>query len=266
MASGKAFRPDQSFKRFIKTHYGEGYVQFITLKLRLNQKLIKGFRERWKIPPDGFPSLEEAKTWWNNLDKIAPELIRDVAYYEEEKYYFLRKFTFAYTRTNEELGEQPRLTVISSNAQAVFDQELKMILILLHLDPDLHLPIRDYITWGKATLDAIENTGIMVSERITSVPGFGEVERRISLNCGVNTDEDDLSDIYHHFMRSLQRDIFGFMKGKWKKQKNFEQNQAIIDQASEGKLPSKDPTKWSWEKINTSEGPVRKFIKKIRDS
>lgn len=216
--------PIKAFNRYLKKRFSLAIQQRIFLLLKREEEKIKRFRADWKIPENGFATLEEGKHWQDHLNEIAPEKVRDVEYLEFENFYLLDKYTPKGLSLSIDFEEYPRLTKIQNNANAVFEQELKKLLVQLKIDQELLLVMKDYMVLGGGSPGAVKDTGIMVSERFTVVPGFGELERKIALTFGPNTDGPDLRDIYKHLVSNLQHFIPGDIKGKAKLQKKFRLN------------------------------------------
>ena len=158
----------------------------------------------------------------------------------------------------------PRITQIKKNPQAVFDLEVKKLLLKLKIDQDFHAVIRDYIWFGKAFSESIVNTGIVVSERITQVPGFGELERRVSMTFSANIDEIDIRNMYRFFVKGFQHTISGHLKGKIKSQKEFERNLKIITLYNQGKEPKEIVSILTDEGTDLDEDYIRKIIRRIK--
>lgn len=254
----------RAFEKFVKKRFSQALQQRLLLLLKREEKRIREFRLQWKIPENGFKDQKEWNKWWNNLGKIVPEKVKDVEYIEFEIYYLFNKFYPEKMVLSVYIEEYPRITYIKKNPQAVFDLEIKKLLLDLKIDQDFHAVVRDYIWFGKAFIESIINTGIIVSERITQVPGIGEIERRISLIFSANTDERDLRDMYKYFVKGLQQTISGHLKGKIKDQKEFERNLKIITLHNQGKKVKDIANILSDENIILEEGYIRKIIKRIK--
>lgn len=255
---------NEAFEKYLHKRFTQGLQQRLVLTLKREEKQIKEFRLSWKIPENGFSNEGEWKNWWDNLKKIVPEKVKDVEYIEFEIYRLLDKFYPKKMVLSADTEEYPRITRIEKNPQAVFDLELKKLLLALKIDQDFHTVIRDYVWFGKAFQESIINTGIIVSERITQVPGFGELERRISLIFSANTDEQDLRDIYKFFVKGFQQTISGYLKGKIKNQKEFERNLKIITLYNQGKKVKEIATILADEGKGLDDSYIRKKIKTIK--
>lgn len=255
---------NEAFEKYLHKRFTQGFQQRLVLILKREEDRIKKFRLLWKIPENGFASEKEWKNWWKNLKKIVPEKVKGVEYIEFEIYHLLDKFYPKKMVLSADTEEYPRITRIEKNPQAVFDLELKKLLLALKIDQDFHTVIRDYVWFGKAFQESIINTGIIVSERITQVPGFGELERKVSLIFSANTDEQDLRDIYKFFVKGFQQTISGYLKGKIKNQKEFERNLNIITLHNQGKRAKEIAF------ILADDGPgldysyIRKILKRIK--
>ena len=254
----------QAFEKHLQKRFSLGLQQRLILILRREDKKIRDFRNNWKIPQDGFKDEKEWKNWWDNLKKIVPEKVKDVEYIEFENYYLFNKFYPEKMVLSVDTEEYPRLTRIKKNPQAVFDLEVKKLLLDLKIDQDFHVVIRDYIWFGKAFSESIVNIGIIVSERITQVPGFGEIERRISLVFSANADEQDLKDIYKYSVKGLQQTIKGYLKGEVKGQKEFKRNLKIITLHNQGKKAKEIAAILADEGLGLDDAYIRKIIKRIK--
>jgi len=261
---GKKNDTQQAFEKYLRKRFSLGLQQRLVLLLKREDKRIHEFRNNWKIPQDGFNDEKEWKNWWDNLEKIVPKKVKDVEYIEFENYYLFNKFYPEKMALSVDTEEYPRITRIKKNPQAVFDLEIKKILLDLKIDQDFHVVVRDYIWFGKAFPESIINTGIIVSERITQVPGFGEIERRISLVFSANTDEQDLRDIYKYSIKGLQQTIKGYLKGKIKSQKEFERNLKIITLHNQGKKAKEIASKLADKRLALDDSYIRKIIKRIK--
>jgi len=264
MAMKKKNEAQQSFEKHLRKRFSLGLQQRLILLLKREEKRICEFRLQWKIPEKGFNDGKEWINWWNNLEKIVPKKVKDVEYIEFEIYYLFNKFYPEKMVLSVDTEEYPRLTRIKKNPQAVFDLEVKKLLLDLKIDQDFHVVIRDYIWFGKAFSESIINTGIIVSERITQVPKFGEIERRISLVFSANTDEQDLRDIYKYSIKGLQQTIKGYLKGEVKGQKEFERNLKIITLYNSEKTAKEIATILADEGISLDDSYIRKIIKRIK--
>lgn len=254
---------NEAFEKYLHKRFTQGFQQRLVLILKREENRIKEFRLLWKIPENGFTCEEEWKKWWDKLEKIVPEKVKDVEYIEFENYYLFNKFYPKKIALSVDTEEYPRITCIKKNPQAVFDLEVKKLLLDLKIDQDFHVVIRDYLWFGKAFQESIINTGVIVSERITQVPGFGELERRISLIFSANTDEQDLRDIYKFFVKGFQQTINGYLKGKIKNQKEFERNLKIITLHNQGKSLKEIADSLTEEKIYMDEEYIGRIIKRI---
>lgn len=254
----------QAFEKYLEKRFSLGLQQRLVLLLKREEKRICEFRLQWNMPKKGFKDEKEWKNWWDNLEKIVPEKVKDVEYIEFEIYYLFNKFYPEKMALSIDTEEYPRITRIKKNPQAVFDLEVKKLLLELKIDQDFHVVVRDYIWFGKAFVESIANTGIIVSERITQVPQMGELERRISLVFSANTDEQDLRDIYKYFVKGFQQTIKGYLKGKIKGQKEFERNLKIITLYNDGKRAKEIATILADEGISLDDSYIRKIIKRIK--
>ena len=264
MAMEKQNDTKKAFEKFLKKRFSLTLQQRLVLLLKREEKRICEFRLQWHIPEKGFSDEKEWENWWDNLEKVAPEKVRDVEYLEFEIYYLFNEFYPEKMTLSVDTEKYPRITHIKKNPQAVFDLELKKLLLDLKIDHDFHFVIRDYVWFGKAFSESIVNTGIIVSERITQVPGFGELERRISMTFSANADERDIRSMYKYFVKGFQQTISGYLKGKIKSQKEFERNLKIITLYSQGKSLSEIINGLGEDYEDLDEEYVGKIIKRIK--
>lgn len=264
MKMKKKRTPLKAFSAFLKKRYSLSMQQQLVLLLKREDTRIQSLRSEWKIPLEGFLNEKQRRIWWDKLGELVPEKVRDVEYLEFENIYNLREFYPESVTLSVDLEEYPRVTLIKKNPQAVFDLEVKKLLLDIRLDQDLHATVRDYIWYGGAHQESVVNTGIVVSERITVLPEVGELERKIAINIGVNHDEQDLRDIYSFFVKGLQQMMNGYLKGKKKPQKEFERNLKILTLYNQGKTVKGIAGDLAKEDISMDDGYIRKILSRIK--
>jgi hypothetical protein len=213
---------EKAFLEFLENRFSISNQQRIIIILEKEVEKIVEFRKKWHIPPAGFEDRVPWTKWYKNLAKIAPERIRDIEYIEFEIFYFFSRFKPIKSILSTDLENYERRTIIKKNIYAVFEFEVKKLVRDLKLDQDLCFLIAEYVWYGKMALSKVENTNIIVSQRITNSPEAGELERKVSMIFGANTRKKDIDDMYRFFVSGLQNTISGCVKDKTKTIKDIE--------------------------------------------
>ena len=256
--------PTVVFNQFVKKRLSPGFQQRLYLIMLREKAKIEELRNEWKIPKEkGFETKKDWQYWWDNLASITPEKVQDVCYTEIETYHILHKFKEIQTVKSTDSESYEREIEIRGNPQTVFDFAIKKFIRSLKLDQELHNIIRDYVWFGKGFIESIENTGIIVSEKILYEKDGQELERKISLIFGPNTDNEDLSALYFFHVDDLQKKIPGYFKKKILPIKRFSRYCTIIKMHKENKTDLQIQSFFSEQDLHFSLDQIRKIIKRI---
>ena len=256
--------PTVVFNQFVKKRLSPGFQQRLYLIMLREKGKIEELRNEWKIPKEkGFETKKDWQYWWDNLASITPEKVQDVCYTEIETYHILHKFKEILTVKSTDSESYEREIEIRGNPQTVFDFAIKKFIRSLKLDQELHNIIRDYVWFDKGFIESIENTGIIVSEKILYEKDGQELERKISLIFGPNTDNEDLSALYFFHVDDLQKKIPGYFKKKVLPITHFTRCEKIIKMMEEGKTEEQIQSYYFERNIDLSLDQIRKIIKRI---
>jgi len=253
------------FNQFLNKKLSKGFQQRLHLIMLREKTKIQALRKDWHIPIEkGFLTKNKWQHWWKNLRSIVPEKARDIKYTELEIFHIFHKFKTLKTVKSTDSELYKRVIIIKNNHQAVFDFEIKKFINYLKLDQELHNIIRDYIWFNHGFKESIENTGIIVSERITYDNNDKELERKLSLIFGPNTDDIDLSAMYYFQIDKRQKNIPGYFKKKLLPLRRFSRCCKIAEMLSEGKTDWQIQDYYSGLDIDLSMDLIRKIIKRIK--
>lgn len=253
------------FNQFLIKKLSKGFQQRLHLIMLREKAKIQKLRKEWKIPIEkGFVKKDDWDYWWRNLKSLVPEKVKNISYTEVEIYHIFHKFTELKTVKSTDTELYKRVITIKDNPWAVFDFEIKEFIRYLKLDQELHKIIWDYVLFNNGFIESIENTGIIVSERITYDKDKKLLEQKLSLIFGPNTDDKDLSAMYFFHVDKLQKNTPGYFKKKVLPIKRFSRCEKITNLITEGKTDWQIKDILLEEYIDLTIDQIRKIIKRIK--
>ena len=183
----------------------------IDLVEKLHWRKLKKFKDSWDIPKKGFQNSKKLEDWYKEVQIKHPEKKYDVIFIEVEEFHIIEENKIVDTAYSVLFEENPRVVNLGNLPEIVFDHEVKTFMNELNLDPDWATLFKQYLLFGRESIEAVRVPSVVVTERITYGKKLQQLEHRIALNISPNTPIDEIQLLWKPIVAKLQNKI----KGSW---------------------------------------------------
>lgn len=206
---------DRKKEKKQKVNNLENFLNLVIIPIeKLRWKEIDEFRKDWQIPGDGFITEKELENWYNTIQKIIPKKKYNVVYREHEIVYEIEDGKIISMIPLDYFEKYPRVLELGNNLDAVFDQEVRLLMNKCNLDFEWAKLFKQYLLFGRHSVKSVRSPNFIVSERICVDENDEEIDHKFSFNASPNTQLKEISSVTDHLFKDIRKHSKGFWLGK----------------------------------------------------